>query len=89
MNEQYLQKKITKYLEEKGCYVVKVITANKSGVPDILFCMDGKFNAIEVKAPGKLYNLSKLQAHHINLINSTGGVAIVADSMELVKQKFP
>jgi len=88
MKEQDLQKKIQKYLEEKGCYVVKVISANKNGVPDLLFCMDGKFNAIEVKAPGKLSTLSKLQAYHLELIKKTGGVAIVADSLETVKSTF-
>jgi len=34
-SEQDIQRKIIKYLEAKGAYVVKVISASKSGVPDI------------------------------------------------------
>ena len=88
MAESKIQKQIIDYLESKGYYVVKVILANKRGVPDILFCKDGMFNAIEVKDTGKSKNVTELQKHHINLIQRSGGFAMVADSLELVKQYF-
>lgn len=88
MKEQQLQSKIIKYLEGLGCYVIKTISTNKRGCPDLLFCKDGKFNAIEVKAPGKLNQVSEIQQFHIDLINKTGGTAIAADSLETVKDKF-
>ena len=88
MSEQQLQNKIIKYLEGIGCYVIKTIQVNKRGCPDLLFCKDGTFNAIEVKAPGKLRNVSEIQQFHLDLINKTGGTAIAADSLETVKDKF-
>lgn len=49
MKEQDIQRKIIKYLESVGAYVVKVVASNKSGTPDILACYRGIFLAIEVK----------------------------------------
>ena len=88
MSEQQLQKQIINYLESKGYYVVKVITANKSGVPDILFCKDGRFHGLEVKAQGKKKNVTELQKHHIYMINASGGKALVSDSLEEIKEMF-
>ena len=88
MTEQQLQKKIIDYLESKNYYVVKVIAANKNGVPDILFCKDGHFCAIEVKRPGKKKNVTKLQEHHLYLINASGGKALVSDDLDEIKKEF-
>lgn len=88
MKESALQFKIIKYLESKNYYVVKVIMANKSGVPDILFCKDGKFCAIEVKAPGKKNNVTELQQHHLYLIQASGGTSLVSDSLTEIKEIF-
>lgn len=88
LSEQQIQNKIVKHLESKGCYVVKVVKANKSGVPDVLFCMDGKFCAIEVKAKGKKNNATELQKLHLNMIQQSGGKAIVADCVEDVEREF-
>ena len=85
-SEQTVQKQIIKYLESYGYYVVKVVVANKRGVPDIIACSpQGKFIGIEVKAPGKLAGLTKLQKFRLGQINETGGLGIVADSLEMVK----
>ena len=47
----------------------------KSGVPDILSCINGHFVAVEVKAQnGKP---SELQLHTINEIRNAGGFAFV------------
>lgn len=86
MSEQDLQKKIILYLESIGCYVIKVISANKNGVPDLVFMHKGKFCAIEVKAKGKLNTVSRLQQYHIDKINSNGGYAFASDSLEEVRQ---
>ena len=90
--ESKVQKDIIDYLEDKGCYVVKITRANKAGTPDLLVSVPQKritregafpsfFVAIEVKAQGKKHTLTPLQAHHIKLIKSTGGFAFVADSV--------
>ncbi len=84
MSEQDLQKKIIKHIESNGGYVVKVISASKSGVPDLLACLNGKFVGIEVKAPGKMKNVSPLQEINLERIRKAGGQGFAADSLEKV-----
>lgn len=86
MTEQQMQAKMIKYLESKGAYVVKIITANKSGCPDLLVCYKGLFLAIEAKAPGKIKNASPLQIAQIKKIQEAGGTALVADNLEIIKE---
>ena len=86
MSEQALQKKILNYLDDIGAWTVKTITTNKNGTPDILAVHEGRFIAIEVKRPGSLRNVSKLQQYQINRINEAGGLAFAADSLETVKE---
>lgn len=85
-SEQDIQRKIIKYLEAKGAYVVKVISASKSGVPDILCCYKGKFIAIEVKTPNTKHNTSELQKHNISKIIGCGGKALVAWDVKQVQE---
>ena len=59
-----------------------------NGVPDIVGCYRGVFFAIEVKAPGKLKNVTALQQMQINAINQSHGWALAADSVERVKEVF-
>lgn len=86
--EKVIQKEILDYLKAKDYYVIKVVVANVSGVPDILFCKDGKFCAIEVKATGKKRQVSELQKLHIEMIHASGGKAIVADCLWDVQEEF-
>lgn len=86
MNEQALQAKIIKYLESKGAFVVKTISTNKTGCPDLLVCYKSIFIGIEVKAPGKLGNLTKIQEAQLEKIREAGGNAYVVDSLEDVKK---
>jgi len=85
MKEQDIQRKIIKYLETNGAYVVKVVSATKSGVPDILACIEGKFVAIEVKTPKTINNVSRLQKYNLTAIEAAGGKAIVAKSLDDIK----
>lgn len=86
MKEQLIQHKIIKYLESKGCYVVKVIQASKSGVPDILACIKGRFVALEVKKPDTVNNTSKLQVYNLNKIKESGGKGYVVSCIEDVRK---
>lgn len=87
--ESKIQKEILDYLKEKGYYVVKVVVANVSGVPDILFCKDGMFHAIEVKATGKKSNVTELQKRHLQMIRASGGKAVVADCLwDIIEEGF-
>jgi len=85
-SEQQIQTKIKTYLEKEGAYVVKVLSATKAGVPDLLVCYEGKFIGIEVKRPGTKNNVSKLQKHNLALIEQSEGLSLVAWDVEMVKE---
>lgn len=85
MSEQKLQGKIIKWLESENYWVVKTIQCNKRGVPDILACSPtGQFVGIEVKFGRN--KASALQEYNLNKIREKGGIAILAYSLEEVKQ---
>lgn len=89
MKESKLQTKIQSYLKSLGYVVFKTLSSNRNGISDIIACSnEGRFVAIEVKAPGKLNNTSALQDHFIDSINNNNGVAFAADSMEIVTTKL-
>lgn len=79
-SEQSIQRRIIRALEERGAYVVKVQTANHSGVPDIVVAFKGLFYAFEVKRPGE--TATKLQEYHIQKILRAGGRACVVTSVQ-------
>jgi len=83
MKEQDIQAKIQKYLKARGAYVIKTITSNRAGIPDILCCLEGRFIGIEVKLPGK--QASPLQLANGTMIEAAGGLFLVATSAEEVK----
>ena len=80
MLEQKLQSQIIKYIIAKGGYTVKVITATKAGVPDIIACLDGQFYGIEVKIGRN--KPSPLQLANLRQIAKAGGTDIIAYSLE-------
>jgi Holliday junction resolvase len=71
MNEQQVQSKLIKELEEKGYYVIKLVKTNKNGIPDLLAIpKDSDVEFIEVKRyDGKA---SKLQDFRIKELNNHG-----------------
>lgn len=76
-SEKLFENKIKKYIEDQGGWQVKFFAnrMTKTGIPDILACVNGYFLAIEVKAQnGKP---SELQKHHVRKINDAGGYAII------------
>ncbi len=87
MLETGVQSKIIKYLEKRGFFVVKVVSANTSGIPDLICCtLDGRFFAIEVKQEtGKV---TDLQALKLQWIASNNGIVMVAFGFEDFLTKF-
>lgn len=76
--EKNFENKIKNYLKSKGAWYVKYWAGSKftkSGIPDILACINGYFVAIEVKAPDG--EPSELQLHQINEIRKAHGFAMV------------
>lgn len=75
--EKTFENKIKKHLENEECWFVKFFANayTKSGIPDILACVNGTFVGIEVKAPnGKP---SELQKYNVRQIMESGGIAII------------
>ena len=76
--EKNFENKIKKYLESRGVWYLKYWAGaqyTKSGIPDILACINGYFVGIEVKAPnGKP---SEIQLYNVHAINAAGGFAFV------------
>jgi hypothetical protein len=75
--EKNFENKIKKYLEDHNYWYIKYFANSytKSGIPDILACINGYFVAIEVKASnGKP---SELQFHHRRKIRESGGISII------------
>lgn len=75
--EKMFETKIKSHLDKCGAYHVKFFANSytKVGVPDVLVCLNGKFVAIEVKAPnGKP---SALQIHNLEQIRDAGGYGLL------------
>lgn len=77
-SEKNFENRIKKYFEEKGAYFIKYWAGaayTKSGIPDILACVNGYFLGIEVKAPNG--RPSPLQIHNLKKIDEAGGYGIL------------
>ena len=77
MREKVFENKVKAYLKSKGCWVLKTWgnSIQRSGVPDLICCVNGLFVGIELKAEtGKP---SELQLWNISEIRKAGGVAMV------------
>ena len=85
--ENKVKAKIVSILKEEGVYYFLPATHGfgRSGVPDIIGCVNGKFLAVECKA-GK-NTPTALQLREIAAINTAGGIAIVVneDNIEMVR----
>ena len=78
MKEKDFQLKVEKFLTDKGIYWVKYWGGGhftRSGVPDLLCCIGGRFVGVELKTDdGKV---AELQQYNIDKIIQSGGVALV------------
>ena len=71
MKEQDIQKKRINQLEKEGYYVIKLVTTNKNGIPDILAIpRDCDVIFCEVKTPTG--RLSELQEYRLKELASYG-----------------
>jgi len=84
VSEQGIQRRILTELKRRGIYAVKIITANRNGVPDILCCVDGTFVGIEVKTPTG--RVAPVQKAHQQWIKDAGGYSLVARSWNDVEE---
>lgn len=76
--EKNFENRVKKFLKDYGAYSIKYwggAAYTKSGVPDVLASIDGKFFGIEVKA--KTGKPSLLQIVNLEKIRDSGGYGIL------------
>ena len=75
--EKTYENKIKKFLDSEGAWWVKFFANSytRSGVPDLLCCVNGYFVAVEVKAQNG--RPSALQVHNCTEIRVAGGFAFI------------
>jgi Holliday junction resolvase len=71
MTEQQIQSKRIKQLESEGYYVIKLISTNKNGIPDII-AIPPNSDVLFVEVKAKKGKLSKLQEYRIKELESLG-----------------
>jgi Holliday junction resolvase len=77
MREKTFEMQVRKWLESKGCWVLKTISngMQRAGIPDLLICCNGMFIGVELKTEkGKS---SPLQEHELSEISKAGGRAFL------------
>ena len=86
--EKWVKDKVVAILKNEGAYYFYPMTHGygRSGVPDIICCVNGKFLAIECKAGRNKPTL--LQVREIEAIRRYGGQAVVAneDNWDMVRE---
>lgn len=77
--EKRVKDKVVAILKQEGAYYFFPATHGfgRSGVPDIVACVDGRFLGIECKA-GK-NKITALQARELQSIRAANGVAVVVN----------
>ena len=86
--EGIVKKEIIKWLKARGIWYYMPIQNGLGvvGIPDFICCWNGKFLAIEAKAPGKLANVSANQERRIFEIRTANGLAVVVDDVSLLDE---
>jgi Holliday junction resolvase len=81
--EKKVKQKVAKLLKEAGAYYFFPATGGygRSGVPDIVGCLDGKFFGIECKA-GK-NTTTALQELELRKIEESGGITMVVNETNI------
>ena len=81
---------VKKWLKARGAWYYMPVQNGMGvvGIPDFICCWNGKFLAIETKAPGKRANVSANQANRIKEIQSARGWAVVVDDVSQLDEFF-
>ena len=84
MTEKQLENRMKKYLSNKNIYHFKVHGNGfmRSGIPDLICCVNGHFVAIEIKRPDGKSKVSKLQEIEIDRIKRSDGIAVVMNNYD-------
>jgi hypothetical protein len=86
--EHAVKAAVKRLLKERGIWHFSPVSNGMGvhGIPDFLCCWNGRFFAIECKAPGKRHNTTGLQDFQIAQIHKSGGSAIVVDDVSQLQE---
>ena len=88
--EGKVKKEIKDFLDSLGqdCwyFMPQMMGYGRKGIPDIIGCLRGVFFSIEVKAPGKLGNVTPWQVKELTSIHLAKGITLIVDSAAAVKK---
>ena len=81
--EGKVKDQVRKYLKNKGVWYYQPVQNGMGvvGIPDFICCWNGRFLAIETKAPGKRSQTTANQDRVLAEINDHGGFQIVVDDI--------
>lgn len=79
---------VRKYLQARSIWYYQPVQNGMGvvGIPDFICCWDGRFLAIETKAPGKRNDTTANQKRVIEAINTHGGSAVVIDDVAQLEE---
>jgi Holliday junction resolvase len=79
---------VVAYLNELGAYYFFPVTGGygRSGVPDIVACLGGKFVGIECKAGDN--QPTALQVKNLKAIRSAGGLSFCVNSVKVLREQL-
>lgn len=88
--EGRVKRDVKNFLKGKGAWFYMPVQngMGRVGIPDFICCWEGKFYAIETKAPGKRDNATPNQLKEIDGIRLAGGVALVVDDVAQLAKVF-
>lgn len=88
--EGRVKAQVKRYLKDRGVwyYMPMQNGMGRVGIPDFICCFEGKFYAIETKAPGKRDNTTPNQKRELEGIRCAGGAALVVDDVSQLKMVF-
>lgn len=89
--ESNLVRKVKTYITTtflKEAWILKTVgnASQRSGVPDIICCIQGKFIAIETKREDGSGEISNQQTIEAKCIKNAGGWVIISDNFNEIKK---
>ena len=87
VSEKWVKAQVVKMLKDLDAYYFYPVASGymRTGVPDIVACLNGRFLGIECKANGN--KTTEIQDRNLVAIKKNGGIAMVVDENNLDELK--
>lgn len=83
-----VKKWLAKHMPGSWTYMPMSNGMGRVGCPDFLVCYQGRFYAIETKAPGKRANTTPNQDREIAALRTAGAKVVVIDDVSQLQELF-